>query len=74
MPPTRKLTEEETLNLIDCIGSDKRQHKMVAWENKCLCGVPIRHKRTRSPDNKTLNYECSCYECDCIDDGRYWGE
>jgi hypothetical protein len=72
MPPTRKLTNEESLNLIDCVGVDNKRHQMISWEDKCLCGMAIKHKRAIT--NGKMNFDCNCYECDSINDGSYWGE
>lgn len=50
-------------NLLRCIGVDDKFHVCVSWENKCLCGVPVKIK---NPDDKIYNkrkYIFSCYKC-----------
>lgn len=61
----RKLSHEEYMNIIDCIGADSFRHSMISWENNCLCGQSVRHKRTIS-DSGTPNYKFDCFECDSV--------
>ena len=61
----RKLSEEEALNLIRCTGKDGKQHYMLPWEEKTLCEMTVKHGGW-VPD------DYMCYECDCIEFGKYW--
>jgi len=66
LSPIRKLKEEEALNVFDCVTND-RNHLRISWEDKTLCGIPIKKTSQRFA-------KFSCYECDSVQDGRYWGQ
>ncbi len=45
---------------IDVIGNDNLIHIALSWENKSLCGKPIKSKKIEKND-RLKHY--SCYEC-----------
>lgn len=55
------MNKSESLNIVDCLGVDGKNHKKVSWQPKALCGMKI----ARHGFNNNL---FSCWGCDGISD------
>ncbi len=61
----RNLTEAELNKSCWRIGNDGKNHLMLPWEDRAICGESV----TKREDKQ----EFTCYECSCTAEGRYWG-
>lgn len=60
MNENQELDEILENNTITCIGVDKKIHRCIAWDVKCLCGIKISIK---NPPDSLLVGKFSCYHC-----------
>ena len=58
-----ELSEEEKVNVIDCVGMDGKNHYKVSWSDKTLCGHKV-YKNGEVKNQRGWRY--GCWECDGI--------
>ena len=52
------MNNENVIDPIECIGVDGKIHLTIPWENKTICGIPIKHKSVS--DSEIINlYHCA---------------
>lgn len=54
------MNNHNVIDPIECIGVDEKRHLCVPWENKTICGIPIKHKSVT--DSEVIKLFC-CAEC-----------